>query len=421
VFFIALLLLQFTVEHSLISAQISMYRNPMPTHQNNTSQPDQHFQLAKVLTLSICHFIHDMYTSFLAPLLPLLIEKLSMSLTQAGLLTSVMQIPALLNPYLGVLADKIPTRYFITLAPCVTAITMSLIGVAPSYSWLILLMLIVGVSTSVFHVPGPVLVFHFAGQRKGLGMSFYMTGGELARTVGPLIAVGAVALMGLDNFYPLMAVGIGSSVYLHFQLGKVPAPKKSGHPPSLQGAWKESKHILKPLTSILVFRGFMHGSIAAFLPTFINQNTKNLWLAGISLTVYEAAGVLGTLTCGPLSDSFGRRNLLLFSLLCAPPFLLSFILLDTVWLQMAALFGLGFTLLSTTPVMLAMVQEHALENPATANGFFMMFSFMARSAVVVLIGIIADYIGLGNTYMLSAALGLCAVPVILSLPKEHKK
>lgn len=68
---------------------------------------DGDFQTGKILALSIAHFIHDVYSSFLAPLLLLLIEKLSMSLTQAGFLSTVMQIPALINPYIGVLADRI--------------------------------------------------------------------------------------------------------------------------------------------------------------------------------------------------------------------------------------------------------------------------------------------------------------------------
>jgi FSR family fosmidomycin resistance protein-like MFS transporter len=97
------------------------------------------FQTNKILALSIGHFVHDVYSSFLSPLLPLLIEKLSLTLTQAGFLSTVMQLPALLNPYIGVLADRISLRYFVILAPAMTAIPMSLIGVAPSYGVLLLL------------------------------------------------------------------------------------------------------------------------------------------------------------------------------------------------------------------------------------------------------------------------------------------
>ena len=89
------------------------------------------FQTGKILALSVAHFVHDVYSSFLAPLLPLLIEKLSMSLTQAGFLTTVMQIPALLNPYIGVLADRISVRYFVILAPAMTAVIVAAPAAAP--------------------------------------------------------------------------------------------------------------------------------------------------------------------------------------------------------------------------------------------------------------------------------------------------
>ena len=89
------------------------------------------FRAGQVLILAACHFIHDIYSAFLAPLLPLLIDKLGMSLTQAGFLSTAMQLPHLLNPFIGRLADRINVRYFVILAPVTTAVPMSLIGVAP--------------------------------------------------------------------------------------------------------------------------------------------------------------------------------------------------------------------------------------------------------------------------------------------------
>jgi FSR family fosmidomycin resistance protein-like MFS transporter len=64
------------------------------------------------------------------------------------------------------------------------------------------------------------------------------------------------------------------------------------------------------------------------------------------------------------------------------------------------------------------VQEHARSSPSAANGFFMMISFIARSAVVVLVGFVADHIGLRTTYLISALLGLLAIPVVLRLPPD---
>jgi FSR family fosmidomycin resistance protein-like MFS transporter len=161
----------------------------------------------------------------------------------------------------------------------------------------------------------------------------------------------------------------------------------------------------------------MHASLVAFLPTYINLESGNLWLAGISLTLFEAAGVAGVLTAGSMSVLFGRRKNLLVSPVGAPVCLFIFTL-SYGWFRVAFLLVTGFTLLSTTPVMLALVQEHARQSPAAANGLFMMISFIARSAVVVVIGFIADWIGLRATYFISAAMGLVCIPFIFMLPKK---
>ncbi len=140
--------------------------------------------------ISFSHFVHDLYSSFLPPLLPLIIEKLSLTLSQAGLLSFVMQVPAMLNPFVGLFADnKKVARWLVILAPSFTAVPMSLITVAPSYSLLLILLFLSGISAALYHVPSPVLVAGYSGTRKGRGMSLFMSGGELARTLGPMVAV----------------------------------------------------------------------------------------------------------------------------------------------------------------------------------------------------------------------------------------
>ena len=374
------------------------------------------FQAGKILALSIGHFIHDVYSSFLSPLLPLLIDKLSLTLTQAGFLSTVMQLPALLNPFIGVLADRISVRYFVILAPAMTAVPMSLIGIAPSYGVLLLLLFITGISVSIFHVPAPVMISHLSAARKGRGMSFFMTGGELARTIGPLVAVAGISLLGLEGFYPVMIFGLISTGWLYLKLRDVPVNDvHTKRNLSALQTWRQLRYILWPLSAILVSRGFMHASLTAFLPTYINLETGNLWLAGMALTLFEFAGVAGVLTAGSMSDLFGRRKTLLVSLIGAPLCLFVFTLTGG-WFRIAALLVTGFTLLSTTPVMLALVQEHARNAPAAANGLFMMISFIARSAVVVVVGFTADRIGLQATYLISAAMGLIGIPFIFRLP-----
>jgi FSR family fosmidomycin resistance protein-like MFS transporter len=376
------------------------------------------FNLPGVIAVSMGHFVHDVYSSFLAPLLPLLIEKLSMTLTQAGLLSTAMQLPALINPWIGRLADRSSVRWLIILAPALTAIPMSLIGVAPTYGILLVLMLFAGISVSLFHVPAPVVIARMSGNRTGMGMSLFMVGGEAARAVGPIVAVAIVALMGLEGFYPVMLIGFICSALLLLTTRHMPPTQSTVAAVPLLQTWRRMRHILLPISGILVARGFMHGCMAAFLPTFISMNTDNLWLAGAGLTIFETAGVVGVLVAGTLSDRFGRRRLLTFSLLGAPVSLLLFVWLEG-WAAYALLVMTGFSLLSTTPVMLALVQEHAGTSPAAANGLFMMISFLARSAVVVVVGITGDLIGLKMAYMVFAMVGFLGLPFVRRLPVDN--
>lgn len=389
----------------------------MKTEQAKVSKE---FEAGKVILLSLCHFIHDVYSSFLAPLLPFLIEKFSLSLTQAGLLSTVMQLPALLNPYIGKLADRISVRYFIILAPMLTAVPMSLLGLAPSYGVLLILMLLTGVSVSLFHVPAPVMVYRVSGSKTGRGMSFYMTGGEFARTVGPLAIVGAVSLLGFDGYYPIMIVGILTSLVMFFKFKDMPVSIASKEKPSIRKTWREMRGLLVPLSGILIVRGFMHACLSAFLPLYIMQNSGNVWLAGIALALFEGAGVVGILAVGSLSDRFGRKKMLSFCLVVAPLSLLAFTGVSGM-LQLVVLLVTGFSLLSTTPVMLAMVQEYSKEGSSAANGVFMMISFLARSAVVVVVGFTADIIGLNSTYIICGLIGLAGIPLAFTLKRVERE
>jgi FSR family fosmidomycin resistance protein-like MFS transporter len=233
-----------------------------------------------------------------------------------------------------------------------------------------------------------------------------------------LVAVGAVSVFGLEDFYPVMIFGLLATVWLYFKLRTIPVRQVGSRRKfSVLETWRKLSFVLLPLSAILVARGFMHAAMTAFLPTYIKMETGNLWLAGIALTLFEAAGVAGVLMAGSISDWFGRRKTLLVSLLGAPLFLFIFTL-SGGWIRLAALIATGFTLLSTSPVMLALVQENAREAPAAANGFYMMASFIARSAVVVVVGFIADRIGLNATYLISAAMGLIGIPFVLMLPRK---
>ena len=77
------------------------------------------FDTGQVLTIVGAHAVHDTYTGFLPPLLPLFIQNLALSRTEAGLLTVFNQGPSLLQPLIGHLADRASLRTLVILAPAI--------------------------------------------------------------------------------------------------------------------------------------------------------------------------------------------------------------------------------------------------------------------------------------------------------------
>ena len=375
------------------------------------------FQTGQVLTIAGGHFVHDVFSSFLSPWLPLLIEKLSLSLTLAGSLTVFIRIPSLLNPLIGVVADRIDMRNMVISAPAVTAVCMSLIGLAPSYWAVAVLLSAAGLSAAVFHVPGPVMIATASGSQIGRGMSFFMAAGEFARTVGPLVAVAAVSLWGFEGSYPVMVVGLVASGLLYWRLRDATVHCERRRHSSVVKTWQAMQHVLMPLVCIVVARALMVASLSAFLPTFMVARGRSLWFGGTALALLEFAGVIGTMVSGTFSDQLGRRFVLIAAMIASPIFMLIFLVTPT-WALFPVLLLLGFNAFATAPVMLAIVQDHAHGMRATANGIYMGINFVVVSGVTVLVGWMGDLLGLRAAFAWSAVLALLGVPVIYFLPRQ---
>ena len=104
------------------------------------------FQTGGVTIVSTAHAVHDTYTAFLPALLPVLIQKFALTNTSAGLLSVSLQIPSLLQPFIGHLADRTNLRLMIIFTPAITGLAMSLLSIAPNYGFLVFLLVLAGLS-----------------------------------------------------------------------------------------------------------------------------------------------------------------------------------------------------------------------------------------------------------------------------------
>lgn len=382
---------------------------------------DEKFQTGNVLLISISHFVHDVFSSFLAPILPLLINKLALSYSMAGLLTVAQRLPSLLNPFMGLIADRVRIKYLLVIAPAITSVSMSLLGIAPNYGILLLLLFSMGLGATCFHVPGPVIINAVSGNRVGKGMSFYMLGGEIARALGPIVILAAISLWTLEGTWKLIPFGLSASIFLFFRFRKMIVKRKQIPVKRKSNAFYTFKTFL-PLFTVLLgysfFRSLLRSSLTVFLPTYLSAKGNSLWLAGISLTAVEFSGALGTYFGGSLSDYIGRRKMLLIISIISPLLGWIFLLTDGLFSFIVLLFS-GFFLIAAGPVMLALVQDVQTDRPSFLNGIYMTINFISGALSAILIGWWADISGLAIAFRIAFTLSFLALPFILLLKSSY--
>lgn len=380
-----------------------------------TAATDGEFQTGRLATIAGGHAVHDTFTAFLPPLLPRFVERLSLSNTAAGLLSAFLQLPSLLQPFIGHLADRTTLRWIVVLGPGVTATAMSLLGWAPGYVVLALLLMVAGISVAAFHATAPVAVGYLSGNKLGRGMGFWMVGGELGRTLGPLVVVSALAVMSERSMIFLALAGAATSVVLHVRLRDVPLRTRGeGEQIPWRRAVSAMRGTMAVLAGLIVLRSMMTMSVTIFLPLFLTEQGTDPWLAGAALSIVEAAGIAGALAGGWVSDQIGRRAVLVFGHIAAPSALLLFLAADGA-VRIALLPVIGFTLLAIPPVFMALVQERFPESRALANGVYLSINFAIRSLAAIGYGAVGDAFGLPTAMRVAALATFAGLPLIWGL------
>lgn len=379
------------------------------------------FQKKKILTISVAHFFHDIYQAFFAPMMPLLMAQFGLSLTAVGVLDIARRAPSLATPLIGLLADKKPIKYFIILTPAVTAISMSLIGIASSYWVLFILLFIAGTSAVCFHVPSPVLIKFFSGRQIGKGMSFYMSCGAIAGTVGTLLITFVITSWGMDKSYVLMIFGVATSIVLFIKLKDLPSihMAKNNSKNKTYESIKSFIPFFILLGIIMLFRAGMNLSLTLYLPVYLTGKGTSLWFAGISLSILHLAGAAGMIAVGHISDKFSKKKLLLiltFLSACAMWGLIYFS--DNKLLILPCLLILGMLLFSSAPIILALVQNKNSHRPAFISSIYFSLGFFINASGIFLIGLAGDNIGLETTFKLCASIPILSLPFIYFLPDK---
>ena len=159
-----------------------------------------------VLLMAGAHFMVDGYGNIYAPLLPLLIPRLGLSLAAAGTLTMLFQIAASVSQVgFGRLADGWRPRLLVVCGPVIAVLVLSLVGLATTKTMLAIILFVGGLGGAAFHPPAAALAHRLGGDRPGSAMSVHITGGTLGFSMGPLVFAPFAERFGLE-WTPLLAI-----------------------------------------------------------------------------------------------------------------------------------------------------------------------------------------------------------------------
>lgn len=383
-------------------------------------QRKEGFQKGNVILISVSHFLHDIYTSFLAPALPKIIEKLDISYGLAGLLAVIQRIPSLFNPLVGIIAERPVMRYMVIFSPALTAAMMSLIGVAPGYIFLAIVLFVSGISSTLWHIPTPVMIKQMSGTRTGKGMSYYMLGGELARTAGPLVILGVIELWGLEGTWKMMPLGFAASLvlYLNFRRARLRPTVKSR---SEGNYWKLFMRYLPAFAltgGYTFFQAGMKAALAFYLPTYLTDaHQHSLGFADISLTILQLSGAAGTFFSGRISDLLGRTRTLLIISIVTPLLMLVFMNVEGYWI-IPVLIPLGFFLFAPVSVMMAIVQDLNTGKKTFVNAIYMTINFFISSLIIPMVGVVTDHFSFRESFYFFNVMAVGAIFVVIFTTKK---
>ncbi|MGO0061215.1 MFS transporter [Brevibacillus fluminis] len=390
-------------------------------------QPDVKPTVYKILlAISLVHLFNDTIQAIVPAILPIFKDSMRLTYMQSGIIVFALNMTSsVMQPVVGMFADRRPTPIILPIGMGFTFLGVLGLALAPNY-WLVLLsVLLIGLGSAVFHPEASRVANMAAGSRRGLAQSIFQVGGNSGQSLAsvmtalvfaPLGQIGAIWFT-LVAAFGIFVQGQIAKWYGNYLRTNELARKKNAARAISPERKKKITFAIYMLIFLVFARSWYQSGITIYYPFYLMDKFGiSLDKAQMYIFLYAAAGAVGTFMGGPLSDTFGRRNLLMFSLLGTAPLALILPYANAFWAYVILLFN-GFILLSSFSVTVVYAQDLIPGKVGTVSGLITGLAFGLGALGAVGLGGLIDKFGLGFVMQAVSFLPLLGVLTLL-LPSD---
>jgi FSR family fosmidomycin resistance protein-like MFS transporter len=251
-------------------------------------------------------------------------------------------------------------------------------------------------------------------------MSLFSVGGNVGFALGPLLVTPLMLAFGLHGTVFVLIPTSAMAVVLTRELARLTAFRPDIAP---GGRVQREEHHeawgpFAVLAGVIALRSFVYFGLVTFLPLYyihVLHTSKALGNTALSAMLLGGAG--GTLIGGPLADRFGRRAVLVSSMLLLPPLIAIFMLCGPA-LAVPVAAVIGATTIATFAVTIVMGQEYLPGRLGVAAGVTIGLSIGLGGVGAPLLGLLADADGLRSVFVTIGVLPLAALLLTFFLPRR---
>lgn len=361
------------------------------------------------------HFVNDIYTGFLNPIMPFIAAKIGISMAVATVVLSMSHIfSSLLQPIFGFFADNMLKRAFIFWGLLFTSCFIPFAPASETLPVMIVFIILGSLGSSLFHPQALGLANKFSGSDRVKYMGIFLGMGTLGYSVGPLLSAYVAQFWGLNKMPVLFLIGL-FWVGLMFKF----VPKMSNlrlvkpHY-ELKPAFKEilSNRKLNILNVISMLKSLISTSCFILLPFLWKDMGYSPFFIGTALFVFIFVGGIGSILSNKFEKLVGTRNVFYFSMISTLPLMFLFVLTYKAFpaFSFAVYFVMGFVTMLAVPVTMNMAQSIIPEYKSIIGGFINGFSWGIVALIMSLNGYVAQKFGITNVL-----LGVSVIPAMFSV------